>query len=418
MVDFDHGEHAIFDKGLKIELSQTPFHPKRSDLPKLSQRQQLAEELHKEDTEIDKMMETMLEEDEELKRQKIEEFEKNRTNEANENDGDGDLTIYSRSEGKKKNKRNSMLLLKLNAEDSWKVFLAKYLRLPLELCLKIGITESDASFAEDFNHDDDANDDVADVHFVAVTALHVTYVYCCSLLKVFESRENSIGGKPNTDDFDIVYHVVIDAVEEYNVLWEKAMDEKYLSLENQKKEQTVKPIQHVSESQWKNANKDPKDVEAALMALSLAEDDMFASEAEKTTAEKVQETHEKELADATRAPVELDQAVLLNLKDKVCNGLWKELLKLACLDSNISDEELNAKIEKWCEEDNKVYDEFYEKRLRGLRGKPEEKLTDAPDSSDSIGNTSPRGLKNDNSSKVPNEYAMELLYLIKCGNEF
>ena len=39
-------------------------------------------------------------------------------------------------------------------------------------------------------------DDVADVHFVAVTALHVTYVYCCSLLKVFESRENSIGGKP------------------------------------------------------------------------------------------------------------------------------------------------------------------------------------------------------------------------------
>ena len=52
MVDFDHGEHAIFDKGLKIELSQTPFHPKRSDLPKLSQRQQLAEELHKEDTEM------------------------------------------------------------------------------------------------------------------------------------------------------------------------------------------------------------------------------------------------------------------------------------------------------------------------------------------------------------------------------
>merc|ERR1712005_50788 len=85
-VDFEHGEHAIYEKGMKIESSKTPFHPKATDLPKLSMKQQLAEELHKEDEEMDKMMEIMLEEDEELKKRELEEIERTLSEEDQENE--------------------------------------------------------------------------------------------------------------------------------------------------------------------------------------------------------------------------------------------------------------------------------------------------------------------------------------------
>lgn len=135
-------------------------------------------------------------------------------------------------------------------EDNWKVQLAKYVRLPVREAQAMGISiasetskrssraqdggsgekgdgatgggaDSDQDDNDDENEEEDDMDDVLGFHFVEFTALFVAYVYVCSAHKVFEGRVASRDFSQAAPDFEVVYHLVIDAVDGYNESWER-----------------------------------------------------------------------------------------------------------------------------------------------------------------------------------------------------
>ena len=73
----------------------------------------------------------------------------------------------------------------------WKVQLAKYIQLPKQDCLRIDIS-NDSIIKEELHIESYDSlsqlDDVADMHFINISALYVAYVYICSVQKIFENR--------------------------------------------------------------------------------------------------------------------------------------------------------------------------------------------------------------------------------------
>jgi hypothetical protein len=63
--------------------------------------------------------------------------------------------------------------------------------------------------------------DVNLIHLIYFTTLFVAYLYVYSAAKVFEGRIAGSHMSESVPDFEAVYHIVIDAVEAYNDLWEK-----------------------------------------------------------------------------------------------------------------------------------------------------------------------------------------------------
>mmetsp|Transcript_3291 Transcript_3291/g.5126 ORF Transcript_3291/g.5126 Transcript_3291/m.5126 type:complete len:745 (+) Transcript_3291:67-2301(+) len=109
----------------------------------------------------------------------------------------------------------------------WKQMLGKYLRLNakdaknFDIAEELHIVESEDADGED-EVEDEYNDvdDVNGFHFVENPALFVAYSYVCAAAKTFEERKLTRDFR-NLPDFEQIYHLVIDAVDTYNERWEK-----------------------------------------------------------------------------------------------------------------------------------------------------------------------------------------------------
>jgi len=185
----------------------------------------------------------------------------------------------------------------------WKVTIAKYLKLHQEDCLRIGIPEYFFNAYLKVESESNAMDDVADTHFINISALYVSYVYVCSAQKVFESRIKLGGARPATDDFDLVYQTVIDAVEEYNELWEVERENQKQNLQNKllhekrTKDKAAKAISFASK--WSNGKVCVD--ESVDSSSKPAKSSAFMSEAERKEEQLI-----KQQADRNAAILELD----------------------------------------------------------------------------------------------------------------
>lgn len=178
----------------------------------------------------------------------------------------------------------------------WKIVLAKYLKLSVEDCVRIGIPEEGATLFAKI--EDDSNlDDVVDMHFVNISALYVSYVYVCSAQKVFESRIKKGGIRPATGDFDLVYQAVIDAVEEYNELWKTEIDNQKQNLQDKllyEKTMKTKAAKAISfASKWTGSNDES--------SVKPPKSSAFMSDAERKEQQKL-----KQQADQSVSAFELD----------------------------------------------------------------------------------------------------------------
>lgn len=89
----------------------------------------------------------------------------------------------------------------------------------------IELSDSSASSAL-LDEEDDFNE-ITEYHFVECTPLFVAYVYVNSASRVFEDRLVNRGAltefkMTEFPDFEAVYHLVIDAVDNYNERWESS----------------------------------------------------------------------------------------------------------------------------------------------------------------------------------------------------
>ena len=94
------------------------------------------------------------------------------------------------------------------------------------------------------------------------------------------NRRISLGPRPQQDDFNLVYHAVIDAVEEYNELWEYEVEQQKqevqekLVLEKRKKVNAFKAVNR----KWSNGK--VVEYDATVTIPKKEKSSAFMSEAE------------------------------------------------------------------------------------------------------------------------------------------
>lgn len=119
----------------------------------------------------------------------------------------------------------------LPEDQLWKVQLGKYLKLHLREAIFLGLPVAQEamdrdnkaagdSLSEEVGVGDEDMDEVNGYHFVECSALFVCYVYVLSASKIFEDRLVSKGDLTEYPDFEAAYHLVMDAVDNYNELWD------------------------------------------------------------------------------------------------------------------------------------------------------------------------------------------------------
>eukprot|EP01031_Cornospumella_fuschlensis_P038219 gene38219-46440_t len=84
---------------------------------------------------------------------------------------------------------------------------------------------------EDIAEEEEEVEELSGYHFMECTTLFVSYVYITSASKVFEDRLANKGLVAEFPDFEAVYHLVIDAVDSYNELWEDAYKAQQMRIE-------------------------------------------------------------------------------------------------------------------------------------------------------------------------------------------
>lgn len=264
----------------------------------------------------------------------------------------------------------------------WKKNLSKYCKLSGKECLLIGVDppvsakkrggeeegsdeavgdqdEDDDAEKDGANEDDEQEDMVSDVngiHFMDFTTLFVAYLYVYSAAKVFEGRIASSQMSESFADFDAVYHLVIDAVESYNDAWER---------EFQLQESAKKPIESKSSKEKSEAaDKKSKDVEAKRL--------LFMTERERRDEEL--QRQRSELA-AKKGIGQLERERENKIQRESLQLVQEELMKMV-LDSNNNSQKTSS-------------------------------VSSSPGS----------GLKIDETanSKEENEFAMELLHIIRTS---
>ena len=98
--------------------------------------------------------------------------------------------------------------------NAWKLILAKYIKMTNREMQLFGIvndSEEDAGAGEA-----EVNEDMLGTHFLEVPSLYVSYVYVCTAAKIFECRPATREFQESAPDFTIVYHLVIDVIDNYN----------------------------------------------------------------------------------------------------------------------------------------------------------------------------------------------------------
>ena len=158
-----------------------------------------------------------------------------------------------------------------------------------------------------FTEEDDT-DEVMGTHFLQFSPLFVAYVYVCSAQKVFEKRWSDglsdigteaadgqqseidkeelqeLGGDGFDEGFELVYNLVIDAVDEYNSKWEEAYKSQ---VEDEAEAQSARRAEEVSRNDKEGSSKRGKSDSLLKLSKSGSVKDkvqrkkMFMNETEK-----------------------------------------------------------------------------------------------------------------------------------------
>ena len=142
--------------------------------------------------------------------------------------------------------------------------------------------------------------------------------------------------------------MVVDAVEDFNSNWEIAIDEKVQRLEMERLEQE-KSLRQLNATKFINGKLVQEDPLAALVDHS--KQSLFLSEAEKRTERQVMQKIEM-----IRSEVELDPEVRQELAERTLLSLTRDLLTLAGIDPSVRLSELSTLLDKWHEEDMETYE--------------------------------------------------------------
>lgn len=199
--------------------------------------------------------------------------------------------------------------------------------------------------------DEDDIDEVMGTHFMSFSPLFVCYVYVCSAQKVFEkrwtdglsdvgthNRDHStseleteelqeLGGDGFDDGFESTYHLVIDAVDEYNSKWEAAYkiqtDMEVEEVDQRKKEDTgllnKSGRRHKSESIYRLAES------GQVTAATSERKKMFMNETEKR-ADQTRKQRAELAARKGTGTLSKDTEKILGLE--VAENLEMELMEL------------------------------------------------------------------------------------------
>ena len=262
----------------------------------------------------------------------------------------------------------------------WKTTLASYLNISKADAKAMGITSYDDNNNDNDNDDinketkddddDFLNDDeVTKFHFVECPYknLLTAFVYVTSIQKVFEGRLASTSMHETVPDFDQVYHLVIDAIETYNETWEvnyitqleitrnqeienQKLEEERIEAEKKEKakyQYIAPPVsKRASVSISKRASllyDNPINVENAPIVKreSIIVDDkrrLFMSTKEKREEDIAKQREELE---AKKILSRLDKNIEIKIGKEIIDNLESELMKLVVVDDDDDDDDEN-----------------------------------------------------------------------------
>lgn len=363
-VDGSNPTHAMWSMSRKVKELGIAFVPKSVDLP---------------DDSSQHLLDAMAKDEEKM----LKEIE------------NSDEEIMKSSPGVPTGRKSYSVALKKQANVDWKVIVARYCRLSIEEAKAIGIdinketsfkdiggTDEKGELEEDRDNDEenetkeleeDMLNEVNGVHFMDFTSLFVSYIYVYSASKVFEGRIAATHIAESVPDFEAVYHVVIDAVETYNDVWER----EYRVQEEAEESHVVDG--KVDDEQGRRR----KEVEAKRR--------LFMSEADKR--EDDLRRQRAELA-AKKGIGHLDPSVERRIQQDSLNNLIEELLRL------LVDDESHQQIEELKGGDDR--DGGGKKR----RSKPVHKKDRKDDQSSGT---------QESTDIISNDFAKELLYIIRMS---
>jgi len=201
--------HAIWSKGVVQQEMRTPFVPLSVDIPE-----------KKETSILNGFIYGTSENDDSIE------------NDTNTNSNHTDAEIKSNDNDIKQKLKKAFLeadAKQKEKENSWKITLSSYLNISKTDAKEMDIPwykeDDDTNTIETVDNDDDFlnnDDEITRFHFVdcPYKNLLTAFVYVTCIQKVFEGRLASTSLHEAVPDFEEVYHLVIDAVESYNDSWE------------------------------------------------------------------------------------------------------------------------------------------------------------------------------------------------------
>jgi hypothetical protein len=201
--------HAIWSKGVVQQEMRTPFVPLSVDIPE-----------KKETSILNGFIYGTSENDDSIE------------NDTNTNSNHTDPEIKSNDNDIKQKLKKAFLeadAKQKEKENSWKITLSSYLNISKTDAKEMDIPwykeDDDTNTIETVDNDDDFlnnDDEITRFQFVdcPYKNLLTAFVYVTCIQKVFEGRLASTSLHEAVPDFEEVYHLVIDAVESYNDSWE------------------------------------------------------------------------------------------------------------------------------------------------------------------------------------------------------
>lgn len=250
---------------------------------------------------------------------------------------------------------------KFKDRDSWKITLSSYLNISKTDAKEMGISwykgDDDDNTIEVIDNDDDDflnhDDEITRFHFVDCPNknLLTAFVYVTCIQKVFEGRLASTSLHEAVPDFEEIYHLVIDAVELYNDSWEtkyldqlettRIQDKENQRLEKERLEAEKKEkakYQYIAPPVTKRASvnigktaamlfENPAPIEGTALRRESLDDKrrLFMSTKEKREEEIAKQREELE---AKKTKSQLDSKIEIKIGTEVINDLHNDLMKL------------------------------------------------------------------------------------------
>lgn len=193
--------------------------------------------------------------------------------------------------------------------------------------------DDDAAEEDDPDAEEEEVDEVSGYHFMECTTLFVSYVYITSASKIFEDRLANKGLIAEFPDFEAVYHLVVDAVDTYNELWEDAYRAQQLRGESAREGAASHPSPGIPGGGGLGGLPSPLSPQASSSNLLESRRKMFMSEKEKKEELILKQRAELAIKKGTAV---LDEAIEREIGREVLRNLETELQKLLAEESEES----------------------------------------------------------------------------------